>query len=119
MATPERAFWPFTPCPEVLPRPEPGPRPRRFLAFVAPGLSLISFNRMELPLSSRFVVDDAHEVTDFGDHAAHLRAVDQGAALMHLVQAEPDQRRALNIGAADRAADLLHHNRLLVFGHLA
>jgi hypothetical protein len=29
-----------------LPSPEPMPRPSRFFALVAPGLSLISFSRM-------------------------------------------------------------------------
>src|ERR1700680_4393095 len=121
MATPERAFWPLTPRPDVLPRPEPMPRPSRFLALVAPGRSLISFSRMTLPLSSRLVVDDAHEVSDLGHHAAHLRAVDQRPPLVHLVEAESDQRRALDAGAPDRAPDLLHDDRLpfCCIGHLA
>ena len=64
MATPERAFWPLTPLPEVLPSPEPMPRPSRFLAWVAPGLSLISFSRMTSLslLLCRVVFDDAHEM---------------------------------------------------------
>ena len=33
--------------PEVLPSPEPMPRPSRFFALVAPGLSLSSFSRMK------------------------------------------------------------------------
>ena len=36
----ERAFWPLWPWPEVLPVPEPMPRPIRLRAFAAPGLSL-------------------------------------------------------------------------------
>jgi len=58
------------------------------------------------------VVDDAHEMSDLGHHAAHLRAVDQRPPLVHLVEAEPDQRCALDTGAPDRAPDLLHDNRL-------
>src|SRR5690606_21792771 len=38
MDTPLRAFWPLTPRPDVLPSPEPRPRPTRFLGRRAPGL---------------------------------------------------------------------------------
>src|SRR4051794_26799428 len=34
---PERAFWPLPPRPAVLPRPEPWPRPTRFLRCQLPG----------------------------------------------------------------------------------
>src|SRR5262245_7878608 len=44
------------------------------------------------------------------DLAAHLRAVDQRPALMHLVKSEPDQGGALNGGTPDRAPDLLDHD---------
>ena len=41
MEPPERAFWPLLPLPQVLPRPELSPLPRRFLRCLAPGLGLI------------------------------------------------------------------------------
>jgi hypothetical protein len=72
-------------------------------------------------LLCRVVFDDAHEMGDFRDHAAHLRAVDQRAALVHLVEPEPDQGRALHGGPPDRTTDLLDDNRLLLacVGHLS
>src|SRR4029079_7227223 len=112
MATPARAFWPLVPLPAVLPSPEPMPRPSRFFALVAPGLSLISFSPMRHSLGFLLVIDDADEMADLGDHAAHLRAVDQGSALVHLVEAEPDQCRPLDVGTPDRASNLLDDNGL-------
>src|SRR5690349_3424778 len=102
MATPERAFWPLTPRPAVLPEPEPMPRPRRFLEWVAPSLSLSSLSFMVVLLGVRLLlVDDANEVGNGRDHAAHGRGVFQRALLVQLVEAEPDQRRALFLRAAD------------------
>src|ERR1700724_2989828 len=49
MATPERAFWPFTPRPAVLPLPEPGPRPTRMRFLVEPGLGDSSLCLVILP----------------------------------------------------------------------
>src|SRR6266545_3497979 len=43
---PERDFWPLWPRPAVLPRPEPGPRPTRRLAFFDPAAGLIVFRRI-------------------------------------------------------------------------
>lgn len=40
---PDLAFCPLWPLPLVLPRPELGPRPTRFLWLMAPGLSLRTF----------------------------------------------------------------------------
>src|SRR5688572_13533706 len=106
MATPERAFWPLTPRPAVLPEPEPMPRPRRFLEWVAPSLSRRSLSFMTILLRSGLrLVHDADEVLHGSDHAAHRRSVLQRALAMHLVEAESDQRRALLLRPADRAAD--------------
>src|SRR5262245_56834294 len=113
MATPERAFWPFTPRPAVLPEPEPMPRPRRFLECVAPSSSRSSLSFIVFLLRScSRLVDDADEVLHGRDHAAHGRTVFKRRLAMQLVEAEPDQRRALNAGTADRAADLLDDDRL-------
>ena len=40
---------PFIPRPEVLPYPEPVPRPTRFLPFVEPSFGFKSFNFILLP----------------------------------------------------------------------
>src|SRR5437773_8189805 len=119
MATPERAFWPLTPRPAVLPEPEPMPRPRRFLECVAPSLSRRSLSFIFFLLRFRSgLVHDADEVLDGGDHAAHGRGVFQRAPLVHLVQAEADQRRALLFRPADRRTDLLDGDGLGSFlGH--
>ena len=42
--TPERAFWPLWPLPDVLPVPDPMPRPIRLRFRVEPGLSLIALS---------------------------------------------------------------------------
>src|ERR687890_1412564 len=75
--TPVRAFWPFTPRPAVLPLPEPMPRPTRMRFLVEPSLSRISLSFMtfsSLP-QALVVLDNAHEVLDLFDHAAHRRGV--------------------------------------------
>src|SRR5919106_789430 len=69
-----------------------------------------------LLLGGRFVFHDAHEMADFGHHPAHLRAVDKRPPLVHLVEAKPDQGRALNMGTPDRTPNLLDDNRLLLAG---
>src|SRR6056297_1000407 len=51
--------------------------------------------------------DDFHQMRDLVDHAAHGGGILQLAGLVHLVQAQTDERRALVGGAADRGADLL------------
>src|SRR5262245_47195291 len=54
---------------------------------------------------------------DLRHHATHLRAVDKGPPLMHLVEAEPDQCRALDRRAPDRASDLLDDDGFSLLGH--
>src|SRR5579871_1662982 len=46
IATPLRAVWPLPPRPEVLPLPEPMPRPTRIRFFREPALSAISLSFM-------------------------------------------------------------------------
>src|SRR5918994_3043992 len=107
--TPVRAFWPFTPRPAVLPLPEPMPRPTRMRFLVEPSLSRISLSFMTF---SSPPVDDAHEVLDLLDHAAHRGRVLEGRDAVELVEPEPDQRLALLGLAADRRADLLNGDGL-------
>src|SRR5690242_17826379 len=78
-ATPERAFWPLTPRPAVLPLPEPMPRPTRRRVLRAPGRSAISDSFMALS-SSLFrsrLVEHAHQMAHLGDHAAGHRRIGQ------------------------------------------
>src|SRR6476646_5433235 len=51
--------------------------------------------------------DDANEVRDLGDHAAHRRRVLKRRAPPDAVETEPDERLALLMRAANRAAGLL------------
>src|SRR3954453_16489534 len=68
---PEREPAPFWPRPDVLPVPEPSPRPTRlrFLRLFGAGLSVCS------PKSSMFSVIDPHQGAHAMDHAARLRGV--------------------------------------------
>src|SRR4051794_31823822 len=52
MRTPERAVWPLPPRPDVLPLPEPMPRPTRMRFLREPALSAISLSFIVLPSSS-------------------------------------------------------------------
>src|SRR3954452_20154556 len=106
--TPERALAPFWPRPAVLPLPEPMPRPTRMRPLRAPWLSLSSLSFMSCTrfrfcracpargrmdgLGCRF---DAHQMRDFAHLSAHFGRVLDLDALAHLVQAQPNQRRAL------------------------
>src|ERR1700743_649188 len=92
--TPVRDFWPLTPRPEVLPLPEPGPRPTRRRFLCAPSLSRISLSLVMCLLlgvcaqetrtrliSSAEAVSLAHhldQVRDLSDHAADGRVILQG-----------------------------------------
>src|SRR5690242_14542197 len=122
MRTPERAVWPLPPRPEVLPLPEPMPRPTRMRFLREPALSAISLSFIALLLvvcaSSRkpvpgfrhhapllLLADDADEMVNLFDHAAHLGRIRQFGDPADLVELQPDQRRALRVMAADRTAD--------------
>src|SRR3954471_21453679 len=114
--TPSRLFWPFWPRPAVLPRPEPMPRPTRTRLLRAPGLSRSSFSFMDCTRFRYRRADELfahrHHMLHLADHAADLRAVLQLAAAVHLVEPEPDQRRALVLGPADRRSGLGDLDRL-------
>src|SRR5581483_4017328 len=115
-ATPVRAFWPFTPRPEVLPLPDPMPRPTRMRALREPGLSL---NSLSFIVFSSSLVDNADEVTDLGDHTARCRRVRERLPPPDAVEAKAPQRLALLPRAALRARGLLDSDRLAValLGH--
>src|SRR4051812_34050967 len=63
------------------------------------------------------LVDDAHEVLNFCQHAAHRRRVLQFGDTPDLVELQTDQRRALRVMAADCAAGLLDLDGLCGLGH--
>src|SRR4051794_21727858 len=77
------------------------------MTFTENGSPLFGIVRLCLLL-----VDDANEMVNLQDHAAHRRGVRQFAGAPDLVELEPDQRRALRLMAADRAAGLLDLDRL-------
>src|ERR1700733_4530998 len=64
-----------------------------------------------------FLVDDADEMLNLGDHAANFRSVLQFGDPADLVELEADQRRALRVVAADCAAGLLDLDHLCGLGH--
>src|SRR5437868_8174390 len=90
MRTPERAVWPLPPRPAVLPLPEPMPRPTRMRFLREPALSASSLSF--IALSPLLPVDDADEVLNLGDHAAHRRGILQLGDTADLVEFQPDQR---------------------------
>src|SRR5436190_392175 len=96
--TPERAFWPFTPRPAVLPLPEPPPRPTRMRFLVEPSLGASSLSLVisaspwrsvagaEAPTRlceersvEGLALHDLHEMVDLGDHPAHRGGVQHRA----------------------------------------
>src|SRR6202171_3280499 len=64
-----------------------------------------------------FLVDDADEMLNLCDHAANCRGVLQLGGPADLVELEADQRLALRVMAADRAAGLLDLDHLCGLGH--
>src|SRR3954470_6495303 len=116
MRTPERAVWPLPPRPEVLPLPEPMPRPTRMRFLREPALSAISLSFIALS-PCLLLADDADEMLNLADHAANLRRILKLGNPADLVELEADQRRTLRVVAADRAAGLLDLDRLCGLGH--
>jgi hypothetical protein len=57
------------------------------------------------------VLQDAHEVRDFVDHAARNRRIAVLDDLVEFSQAESSHRGALALGTADRASDQLEPDR--------
>src|SRR4051812_35503432 len=101
---PEREPAPFWPRPEVLPVPEPSPRPMRLRGLRLPGAGLSVCS----PKSSVFSVIDPHQVTDAMHHAARLRGVLDLDRLADAPQPERAQRVELLLVRAVLALDLRH-----------
>src|SRR5437879_2804262 len=81
----DRALWPLWPFVDVLPWPDPGPRPIFFRRFVAPGAGRSS---------SSFTGHTQH-VGDLGDHAAHRRRVVVADRLANPAESQRPHRRLL------------------------
>src|SRR6195952_3486652 len=81
---------------------------------VIPGRLLSQPSRDDVNL---FPVDDADEMLNLGDHAANRRRILQLGYPADLVELEADQRLALRVVAADRAAGLLDLDHLCGLGH--
>src|SRR3954452_5942852 len=99
---PAREPAPFWPRPEVLPKPEPSPRPIRFLRWREPSFGF----RLWSPISSVFSVSaifDLHQVGDLRDHALEDVVLLTLGRAADLAQAERAQGVALlRIGAVRR-----------------
>src|SRR5215475_3069424 len=68
------------------------------------------------PRSCLLLADDADEMVNLLDHAAHLSRIRQFGDPADLVELQSDQRQALRVMAADRTADLLNLDRLCGHG---
>src|SRR3954462_4562859 len=97
---PEREPAPFWPRPEVLPKPEPSPRPIRFLRWRDPGFGF----RLWSPISSVFSsAIDLHQMGNLRKHAAGHVVVLLLGGTPDLAKPEGAQRVALlRIGAVRR-----------------
>src|SRR3954462_4203681 len=107
---PERAPAPFWPRPEVLPKPEPSPRPIRFLRWREPGFGF----RLCSPISSALIssaILDLHEVCDARDHPAQGLVVLLLGDAADLAQVQRTQRVALLGVCAVGRLDLLDLDR--------
>src|SRR5262249_7532442 len=68
-------------------------------------------------IPSLLPVDDPDEMLTLLDHAANRRRIRQFGDAADLIEPQPDQRRALRMVAADRAAGLFDLDRLCGLGH--
>src|SRR3954454_5387173 len=89
---PEREPAPFCPRPDVLPVPEPSPRPMRLRALREPGAGLSVWRPMRSSVFSGSGIGDLHQMTDPVDHAPDLLVVLDVDGLPDLAQAERAKR---------------------------
>src|SRR3954453_18037258 len=101
---PDREPAPFWPRPDVLPMPEPSPRPTRLRVLRLPGAGLSVCS----PKSSEFSVIDPHQVADAVQHAARLRGVLDVDRVADAAQPQRAQRVELLLVRAVLAFDLRH-----------
>src|SRR3954452_22091491 len=103
---PEREPAPFWPRPDVLPVPEPSPRPMRLRALREPGAGLRECRPMRSVVSS--AIGDLHEMADAVQHAARLLVVLDLDRVADAAQAERAQRVELALVRAVARLDLRH-----------
>src|SRR5690606_3286522 len=103
---PARACWPLWPRAEVLPRPEPTPRPTRFGDCLLPSAGLMVFRRM-----SGFL--DFEHVRDLVDHAPVLRGVEHGHGMVQTPQPKPRDAGTVALQPTGQAAPQRHFELLL------
>src|SRR5688572_19710951 len=102
---PVRAFCPLCPLPDVLPLPEPGPRPSRLRSRCAPsGRGRLFRSAMSTLPSGDFF--DPDEVPHLEEHAADRRTVGLLDGLLVVAQPERAQRGAVHGRPPDAAAHL-------------
>src|SRR3954447_6633613 len=95
---PAREPAPFWPRPDVLPKPEPSPRPIRFLRWREPGFGF----KLWSPISSVSAID-THQVGDLREHSARGLTVLLLRGTTDLAKPKRAQRVALlGIGAVHR-----------------
>src|SRR3954468_12643111 len=107
---PEREPAPFWPRPEVLPKPEPSPRPMRFLRWREPGFGFRLWSPIASVSSSAMSVLHPHQVLDGVDRAANLGHVGLLGAAADLAEPERPQRVALLLVGAVRGLELRDAN---------
>src|SRR3954447_15488573 len=105
LRAPLREPAPLWPRPDVLPMPEPWPRPTRLRSLRAPLLGPSEWR----PIFS--AIFDLHEVADRVDQPAHGRMVVALGGAADLAEAERAQRLALLAVGAVRRADLCDAQR--------
>src|SRR3954454_13775298 len=98
---PEREPAPFWPRPEVLPKPEPSPRPIRFLRWREPGFGFRLCSPISSVLTSSAI--DLHQVGHLRQHSAQDRAIFLLARAADLAEPERAQRvPLLRVGPVHR-----------------
>src|SRR5690349_1387674 len=122
MRDPERERWPLWPRPEVLPMPEPMPRPTRFLFELAAfgarsverlvAITLFPFRAKTLALQNS-LVDDLHEVGDLRHHAADARRVFAFDDLIEAGETQPFHHELMLLGRGDLGTHVLDANHLV------
>src|SRR4051794_32441986 len=106
---PERAPAPLWPRPDVLPSPEPSPRPTRLRAFREPGFGFRLCRPIRSVVSVSFVsAIDLHQVSHAVQHPADLLVVLDLDRVADLAQPERPQGLALRVVRAVLRLDLRH-----------
>src|SRR6185437_1829153 len=103
---PERDFWPFWPRPDVLPLPEPSPRPIRLRSRWLPSAGRSWCSPGAAVVSSAIDLLHLHERVHAPQHALQHRGVVADGLGVDLAQAERAQRAAMLGPDAGGAAHL-------------